>query len=150
MIKSLNEKGFRQNYENHTLVFAGDVFDRGKESVKMREYISNTKNKICIMGNHELLLIESIYRGQFYHHDLTNGTVDAAIQLSGGYELYPEIPKDVRIVNFYKKDKKSLYGITMPYDIQHKIIENLIKTGIIEWIVDNFYIENESGEKTVS
>jgi DNA repair exonuclease SbcCD nuclease subunit len=150
VIKALKEKGFEQNNKNHTLIIAGDVFDRGKESNEIKEYLSNTNNKVCVIGNHELLLIDVMYRGFFQYHDLTNGTIDAAIQLSGGYDLYPEIPKDVELTKSFRKDRMGFFGINMPHYLQERIIKNLMNTNILEWLVDNFYNENEKGEKLVS
>ena len=86
--KALKKKGFKKNFDDHMLVVNGDIFDRGSESLEMKEYLDSINNKIMILGNHEFLLLEVIRRGYFNSVDLHNGLVDTAIQLSGGYKTY--------------------------------------------------------------
>lgn len=81
LIKALNINGFDINNENHYLVLAGDLFDRGSESVKLFNFVKELGNRfIYVKGNHEDLLFDCVKELQetggcaSYHH-YTNGTV---------------------------------------------------------------------------
>lgn len=143
MLEALEKKGFKKNHTDHMLIINGDIFDRGKESQEIRYFLDDINNKILIFGNHELLLLEAIQRGFFLKHDLQNGTVDAAIQLAGGYEKFP---RTIDGIQYVKKKAKELFKVVnyrelSRIDDQKKIIRALIKTNIVEWIVDNFYLQ---------
>ena len=140
MIKALEEKGFEQNNKEHWLVLNGDGFDRGNKSQEVKDFLDATNNKTCVIGNHELLLLEAINRGEFLYHDLTNGTLDAAIQLSGGYKAYPVLELTNKAKELFKRDSEIHNNIGY-IALQKEIIVNLINTGIVEWIVDNFYVD---------
>lgn len=148
MITALNNEGFKQNCDEHMLIISGDVFDRGSQSQELRDWLTETTNKVCIFGNHERLMLDAINNGQFGYHDLTNGTIDAAIQLSGGYDAYPKIQKCGKAKDFFKKVDHYSGQITNPW-MHEKIIKNLIDTNIVEWIVDNFYIDTPNEKKGV-
>jgi hypothetical protein len=93
-------------------------------------------------------MLDVIARGRFDKSDLTNGTLDAAIQLTGGYSSYSDLhhvneAKEIfRINNDLSRELNKL-------DVQKKIIENLKKLNIAEWIVDNFYIDYNGKEKKI-
>lgn len=48
--------------ESDTLYIIGDIIDRGRENLKILEYIINAKNIHLLMGNHEDMLLHT-YRG---------------------------------------------------------------------------------------
>ena len=89
LIKTLEEKGFFADTEPHKLVICGDLFDRGKEALKIQAFILELMQKdevILIRGNHEDLLLsmlDDMASGipvlYSYHRD--NGTVDTVKQL---------------------------------------------------------------------
>lgn len=137
--EALNEAGFEVNNKDHMLIVNGDVYDRGKQSQEIRDFLDSVNNKTLIFGNHELLMLEAINRGHFLRHDVSNGTLDAAIQLSGGYLNYPQLVSDSVKEVFRAKD--SFSGTLTNVNLQKEIIKNLINTNIVEWIVDNFYLE---------
>ncbi len=144
--KALEKKGFKKNFDNHMLIVNGDIFDRGPESLEMKEYLDSINNKIMILGNHELLLLEIIRRGYFNSVDLHNGTVDTAIQLSGGYKTYFQEDWNKAAKEHFKIDS---FGQLNHLDLQFKIVRRLRETGITEWLIDNFYDVDENGEKGV-
>ena len=43
LMNAIKENGFDINNDNHILVVAGDIFDRGEDSVKVYEYLKNHK-----------------------------------------------------------------------------------------------------------
>ena len=49
-LKLLNEINFDSN---DTLYILGDIIDKGKDSIKLVKFISQQKNMVAIMGNHE-------------------------------------------------------------------------------------------------
>ena len=76
MIKALNERGFDGENQDHIFVSLGDLLDRGPDPIKCLEFVNNLpKNrKILIRGNHEDLMEEALERGEFWAHDIHNGT----------------------------------------------------------------------------
>jgi len=81
---ALDEAGFDINNENHIVVSLGDICDRGKESREVLNFINRLPQtrKICIIGNHELLMEEMISRGYPDSYDYSNGTMDTVEQLT--------------------------------------------------------------------
>ena len=93
LIDVLKRKGFFEDNSPHKLVVCGDLFDRGKEAVKLQDFILDLMAKdevVLIRGNHEDLMVELIQeidQGlikalQGTHH-WSNGTVDTMLQLPG-------------------------------------------------------------------
>ena len=61
MEKELKKKGFDERNPEHILIICGDLFDRGKETVKCLNFVCKMLKQdrvICIGGNHEDLLME--------------------------------------------------------------------------------------------
>lgn len=44
--------------DKDTLIIAGDIIDRGKENIKMIDFVMNSNNVIQTMGNHEYMMID--------------------------------------------------------------------------------------------
>lgn len=71
--------GYEEDNENHTLISCGDNFgraDSGKGSKGIYDYLTSSahKNKpICLMGNHELILKEILFRRKLTATDIFNG-----------------------------------------------------------------------------
>lgn len=85
MITALEEKGFdKTNYE-HIFVSLGDYFDRGKQAKECLDFVNSlpTERKILIVGNHDLLMDEMIYRGYPVSSDIYNGTLGTIHQIVG-------------------------------------------------------------------
>ena len=90
LYNTLAEKGFFTDTEPHKLIVCGDLFDRGKEAVKVQSFISDLMERdevILIRGNHEdltLCLIQDWENfGYMQSHHISNGTVDTVLQLTG-------------------------------------------------------------------
>lgn len=87
LIKALNSKNFDVNNKNHYLVLAGDLFDRGPQSVKLFNFVKSLGDRfIYVRGNHEDLLfdcVEELKQTQgcagYYHY--CNGTVQTVQEL---------------------------------------------------------------------
>lgn len=83
---ALRKAGFDKNNPEHIFVHCGDLLDRGSQPLECLKFVNSLpkKQKILIRGNHEDLLEECLQRGQFYNHDISNGTVDTIIKLATG------------------------------------------------------------------
>ena len=91
---ALTEKGFYEDKEPHKLVVCGDLLDRGGEALKVQEFILELLKRgevILIRGNHEDLFLDLIDNAEkwmtkadiYSTHHWRNGTIDAALQLTG-------------------------------------------------------------------
>lgn len=83
--KALDNAGFDIDNPDHIAVSLGDLCDRGPESAEVLKFINSipVERKICIIGNHELMMEEMIGRGFELSHDVYNGTVKTVRQLTG-------------------------------------------------------------------
>lgn len=87
MRAQLKKAGFFDDPEPHKLIMCGDCFDRGKEAVKMQNFILREMEKdeiILVKGNHEDLFCQLVGEdhGLAYRHHVHNGTYDTALQLT--------------------------------------------------------------------
>ena len=88
LMKALTEAGYFADSTPHRLVVCGDLLDRGKEAVKMQDFVlglMECNETILIRGNHEDLFEElvTIDKGLPFSHHLQNGTYGTALQLTG-------------------------------------------------------------------
>lgn len=88
MRRALTDAGWFADTGPHRLVILGDLFDRGKEALKLQKFILQLlRDDACILvrGNHEDLYQELVLedKGFPYDHHLSNGTYDTALQLTG-------------------------------------------------------------------
>ena len=91
MITALQEKGFFNDSEPHKLIVCGDLFDRGKEALKLQDFILDLMKKdevILVRGNHEDLMLDFIDELRnstgtdiLFSHHASNGTISTATQL---------------------------------------------------------------------
>lgn len=81
MIESLKESGYDENNPEHLLIVCGDKFDRGKESVKVFQYLKRLmdENKAIILRGNHLAFIEIFLEGSNdpfnYIHNGLNETI---------------------------------------------------------------------------
>ena len=85
---ALFSSGFFDDPDPHRLVILGDLFDRGDEAAKMQDFVLSLMGEdqiILIRGNHEDLFVQLVTtdKGLPYHHHLSNGTYETALQLTG-------------------------------------------------------------------
>lgn len=62
LIRSLEEAGYERGNPNHKLVSLGDNFDRGPDSRKIYNFLTQN-NAICVKGNHDLMFQEYLEKG---------------------------------------------------------------------------------------
>ena len=84
LMEALKEKGFDINNQDHIFVLVGDLFDRGKESLELYNWVKSLplERRILIRGNHEYLFKDMVKRGYAESHDIHNGTIDTLYQLN--------------------------------------------------------------------
>lgn len=100
-VEALKKNGFFDDKEPHKLIVCGDMMDRGKEAVKMQEFMLDLLKKdelVFVRGNHEDLFMEftnGLSRTKdpnlflfFNNHHLSNRTYDTAEQLCGYKEEF--------------------------------------------------------------
>lgn len=89
MKSTLDAAGWDDDNPDHILISLGDLFDRGDESVEMLNFISSLpeERKICIMGNHELLMEDMMCRGYGKSHDFSNGTTKTVCDVTGEQDV---------------------------------------------------------------
>lgn len=93
MDEALTEKGYYADKAPHKIIMCGDLFDRGKQSKKVEQFVLDRLDRdeiILIRGNHEDLLESFVERlptldevGIRFSSDYTNGTVGTVRQITG-------------------------------------------------------------------
>ena len=120
---ALDNAGFDKDNPEHVLCILGDLFDRGKKSVQLFEYVKelHSKNRlIYILGNHEDLLsqcVQEISSGYIpSSHHFSNGTVRTICQFCGEDEriLYDPTWRD-KIYDKLKPILDFIYSVGVNY-----------------------------------
>lgn len=84
MMTALKKKGFDENNPEHILIHCGDLLDRGPKSKAIVDFcyeLLKQKRFIFVLGNHEELFQDMVHRGEYWEHDIHNGTVKSLGQL---------------------------------------------------------------------
>jgi len=116
MIEALRKAGYFDDSGPHKLVILGDLFDRGKEAVKLQEFVNKlveADKVILIRGNHEDLYERFVTEdnGRPYSIHLSNGTYDTALQLTG----YDRVMAQIKHYDFAEAAQKTpFYKTIMP------------------------------------
>ena len=110
MMKALTDAGYFTDQEPHKLIILGDVLDRGREALKVQQFILDEMDKdrvILIRGNHEDLFEELVTEdnGKPYSHHVSNGTYDSALQLTG----YDPVMASIRSYDFADAAKQTVF-----------------------------------------
>ena len=92
LMEALEGQGFERDNSAHHLIVCGDAFDRGKEAVKLMNFLVEMQREgrlTYICGNHEDLLMDMVFdlpnivdHIEWTHH-AHNGTIDTLKQLTG-------------------------------------------------------------------
>ena len=93
--------------DRDTLFIVGDIIDRGPDSIPMLQEIMDRKNMICLMGNHELMMLtEYLYpQKESYWLNGSNGGIVTK-------EAFEQLPygEQFRILKF-------ISGMYLQYDV---------------------------------
>lgn len=106
LMEAVKFYGYDPNNENHTLISCGDNFgrsERGKGSKGIYEYLTSLvhKNKpICLIGNHELILINALFRRDLTETDIANGEHKTVLSFLGkNTETDEATPYDIDLIS---------------------------------------------------
>ena len=85
---ALEEAGYFADPGPTKLLFLGDLFDRGREALKLQDFLLRRMEEdavILVRGNHEDLFQDLVteHYGLPLRHHLRNGTYQTALQLTG-------------------------------------------------------------------
>lgn len=115
-----------------TLYILGDVLDRGRDSIKIIDYIRKPENKNIhfIMGNHEFLYMMAYENPSYMIHWLQNGGDSAYKELEEkGFEYMKELYDYLKSLPKYKIIDKYILvhaGINILDDFKDVTIEELM------------------------
>lgn len=143
-IKMLDKIDFS---DEDTLYILGDVLDRGKDAIKIIDYIRENNNIHLLMGNHELLFVMAYDNPEYMVHWIQNGGSSTYIELAErgfGYmkELYDYL---ISLPKYKIIDKFILVhaGINIPQNSENLSVEELMSAqedDILLW--DRGFIES--------
>lgn len=108
---ALDEAGFDKENKDHCLISLGDLLDRGPDAIKVLNLVNSLPNnrKVCIIGNHELLMLDMISRGHPDGLDERNGTLGTLEQLTNFYAGHYEVAiMDLQSLPIWTKYRASL------------------------------------------
>lgn len=97
LMNAIKENGFDINNDNHILVVAGDIFDRGEDSVKVYEYLKNLTDinrAIVLAGNHHEMFIDFLEHNNMYlcafnyRNNGLRATVEDFLHQTAPWEMY--------------------------------------------------------------
>lgn len=85
LMTGLLKKGFDRLNPDHILVVLGDIFDRGKETLEVYNFLRSLPDDrlILIKGNHESLFLALLDKHIPESYDYSNGTVRTFCQIAG-------------------------------------------------------------------
>lgn len=108
--QALTEAGWNKNSKSHRLVILGDIFDRGRDTVKVYDFIRSVpkERRILVKGNHEELFLSLLDKRIPEEHDYSNGTVDSFLQIAKREREYLNRP--LLIYDFLNTDVQWLSG----------------------------------------
>ena len=144
---TLKKKGYFDDKEPHKLIICGDLFDRGRETVKMQNFVKELLDKdqvILIRGNHEDLmedLAKDLSEGKVYMlggYNRSNGTTWSFMDLVG-FDLVDIRVKTSEAVERYYDS--SFYKEILPHMVNYFETKNYIF--VHGWIPCLELIENK-------
>ena len=143
LVTALHENGFDENNQDHILCVLGDVFDRGKETLQLYNYLTSLPKErlILIRGNHELLynqLLNDVFPRK---GDFDNGTVRTFCQIAGVDERYIDTHYWIvqAVVEGVSSKELSKY-IKAPSNYWKQVIERVAQSEITQWINSNDWV----------
>lgn len=113
LMTALNEAGFDSGNKDHILICLGDLCDRGPKSKEILTFIDSLpeERKLCVIGNHEIMMELMIRRGNFNGADISNGTMKTAVNISENEDDTITDLKNNRLWNEYKRSWHWYYEI---------------------------------------
>lgn len=143
LVKALSEAGYQKDNPNHTLIVLGDIFDRGREPLKVYEFLKSIPEDrlILIRGNHEDCLIMAVEDGLDDVFDVENSTAQTIADILGtsfkalgifvGEPITPMF--DNEVYQFIKSDKWCQYIEIGDYIFTHSYIPTVDDLYLPSW-----------------
>ena len=138
---ALDKAGFDPNNEDHWIITCGDHFDRGPKPLEVMKFLKELPRKILILGNHEELLMDCIYRGEYFSHDISNGTANTIVELAPNTITFEEACTTAygKVKDFI--DSMVDYFETKNYIFVHSWIPLISKDGLPAYYTKNRQFE---------
>lgn len=144
--KALQEAGFDINNSEHILIVAGDLFDRGEQTLEVLTFIKSLpkERRILIRGNHEYLLKELLDKRIPESYDFSNGTVKTC------FHLAHRPIDDFYYALYYYSDYADYLGFGFPTNTDEEkelarkwkyLAKKVKNTGILEWIFSDEWVD---------
>jgi serine/threonine protein phosphatase 1 len=145
-IRMLNLINFK---ESETLYVLGDCIDRGRDGIKILQYIMRTPNIELLWGNHEKMMMDCIEDSSDEYREL-NWMYNGGAQTYINFNLLPK-DEETRLCDFIKSlpyykivDKFILChaGVRVPDNSSQLEVEAILEnqdTDDILWIKEEFY-----------
>ncbi len=131
---ALRKAGFRKTNPDHILVVCGDVFDRGKQTMEVYDFIRSIpkKRRVMIKGNHEYLFEDLLDKAYPDRWDFSNGTVRTFCAIAGVDEalMTPSYWYSKAIVD---KVDLSAYG-DKPAEAWRQVRDTVRGSDVAKWI----------------
>jgi len=144
---TLKKKGYFDDKEPHKLIICGDLFDRGRETLEMQDFVDKLLDKdevILIKGNHEDLLedlAKDLSEGKVYMlggHNRSNGTTWTFMDLVGLDLIDITVQTSESVKRFYDS---AYYKEIMPHMLNYYETKNYVF--VHGWIPCMGLIENK-------
>lgn len=140
MISSLQKAGFDNHNEDHQLIVCGDMFDRGKQSKEVFEYLfklHTEKKATIIIGNHDIFLLDFL-KGEFKRtmFDVKHNGHNETIKSFSGVALTGDNLKEVQtlINEKYPQLKDWLESLPLFYELENYIfVHGGIDGSMLDW-----------------
>ena len=142
LIASLNKAGYEVSNPNHCLIGLGDYFDRGYQSKEVMEFLQSVPQKVLLLGNHELYLLDMMYRGYIHGGDVYNGVLATFLSFTGISENEVYSRPEIAIMALLQTELKyfirtlGLFFKTKDYLFTHAWMPETIpfeKASLFEW-----------------
>ncbi|HRX14818.1 MAG TPA: metallophosphoesterase family protein [Spirochaetota bacterium] len=145
------EKDFEP--ENDELIFLGDYIDRGPDSYKVVEYLYKLSIKyktIFIMGNHEQMLYDTIYKNEskaIYYQNGGQTTYDSYMANTGSFVI-PEHHKKILFSGIHYVERTDFIAVHAGINPNY---ENPVMCDEFDlmWIRKEFFNDKKKWKKTV-
>lgn len=159
LMNAVEKHGYRPENGGHTLVSCGDNFgraERGKGSRGIFDYLTSPVHKnppICLMGNHELILKDILFKRSLSATDIANGEHKTVYSFLGKDPEERELTAyDIDVLSrgavmdwllsrpyYFETDKYIFVHGFLPFD-----------TDKLQFITDNFNLADEELWKSAS
>lgn len=137
------------------LYILGDIFDRGKEPLKILDYIVGHKNITLLKGNHEKMFEEAFETGDYSLWYYNGGQTTHSNIIEGGLDKEQQVYHYIRRLPLLKVVDKFILvhaGLFLPDNHDELELDELLKLQSEEycvWTRDNIDYEEQFKDYTI-